>query len=54
MENEESVSILAERCQRIGYIIKTAAEGQKLEQDERMLKAIENLETYVITIKFSG
>jgi len=43
MENEESISVLAERCQRIGYIIKTAAEGQKLEDDERMVKAIEGL-----------
>jgi len=53
MENEESVSILAERCQRVGYIIKTAAEGQQLEKDDRMLKAIVDLERYVASIFFA-
>ena len=52
MENEESVRILAERCQRVGYIIKTAAEGQHLEEDDRMLKAIEDLERCVASIFF--
>jgi len=50
MENEESVRILAERCQRVGYIIKTASEDQELEEDERMLKAIEDLKRCVMTI----
>jgi len=50
MENEESISVLAERCQRIGYIIRTAAEGQKLEEDERMVKAIEGLARCVANI----
>ena len=48
MENEESVRVLAERCQRVGYIIKTASEDQELEEDERMLKAIEDLKRCVI------
>jgi len=50
MENKESVSVLAERCQRVGYIIKTAAEDQKLEENDKMLKAIENLQRCVATV----
>ena len=49
MENEDSVSSLAERCQRVGYIIKTAAEGEALEGDDRMLQAIDNLQRCVLT-----
>jgi len=48
MENEDSVSSLAERCQRVGYIIKTAAEGEALEGDDRMLQAIDNLQRCVL------
>jgi len=50
MENEESVSSLAERCQRVGYIIKTAAESQTLEEDNKMLKAIFDLQRCVVAI----
>jgi len=50
MENEESVGILAERCQRVGYIIKTVAEDQNLEENHRMLKAIEDLQRCVFNV----
>ena len=51
MENEESVTSLAERCQRAGYIIKTAAEGRTLQNDNQLMQAIDGLQRVLTSTK---
>jgi len=50
LENEENISSVSERCQRVGYIIKTAAEDQTLEKDERMKTAVNHLSMCVLLV----
>jgi len=47
MKNEDDMSDVAERCQRVGYIIKSMAEDPAFEQDAQMAKKIADLQLYV-------
>jgi len=44
LENDDDLSEIAKRCQRVAVVIKRATESDKLKTDEHLSDAIEELQ----------